>query len=288
GVQFSKLLKRQRELPFGSKLQNHGLNHRMNEEFKRFFPEVGIIPIVRVAETKRYWINEGLLKVGKGRGEVNIGPAVLEIIQGYTTVKKRSFDDFIATCENLTEISGKNNPEIEKFIFSLLAPSVDARLFEIVSYAILKHFYHDQKVYFGFHRDSLEESTLKLFKTGRTNANDGGIDFVMQPLGRFFQVTETLDVKKYFLDFEKVNRYPVSFVIKVETDKEDVKARIARDAERSDQYSDETIALYMNLFEEIFTLKDLRQVAENLPATALDRVKSELSLQFQLEYGLLD
>ena len=50
--------------------------------------------------------------------------------------------------------------------------------------------------------------------TGRTNANDGGIDFVMRPLGRFFQVTETLDVRKYFLDIDKVEHYPVSFVIK--------------------------------------------------------------------------
>lgn len=34
GAQFSKLFKRQRELPFGGKLQNHGLNHRLNEEFR--------------------------------------------------------------------------------------------------------------------------------------------------------------------------------------------------------------------------------------------------------------
>ncbi len=27
---------------------------------------------------------------------------------------------------------------------------------------------------------------LQLYKTGRTNANDGGIDFVMRPIGRFF------------------------------------------------------------------------------------------------------
>ena len=38
GAKFSDLFKRQRELPFGQKLQNHALNHRMNEEFKKFFP----------------------------------------------------------------------------------------------------------------------------------------------------------------------------------------------------------------------------------------------------------
>jgi len=46
----------------------------------------------------------------------------------------------------------------------------------------------------------VKEDFLILYKTGRTNANDVGIDFVMKPLGRFFQVTETLDVRKYFLD----------------------------------------------------------------------------------------
>lgn len=55
---------------------------------------------------------------------------------------------------------------------------------------------------------------MKLYKTGRTNANDGGIDFVMKPLGRFFQVTETTDVKKYFLDINKLEKFPVTFVVK--------------------------------------------------------------------------
>ncbi len=31
GAKFSNLFRRQRELPFGSKLQNHALNHRLNE-----------------------------------------------------------------------------------------------------------------------------------------------------------------------------------------------------------------------------------------------------------------
>lgn len=53
-----------------------------------------------------------------------------------------------------------------------------------------------------------------LYKTGRTNANDGGIDFVMRPLGQFFQVTETVDVNKYFLDIDKIQRFPLTFVVK--------------------------------------------------------------------------
>jgi len=71
--------------------------------------------------------------------------------------------------------------------------------------------------------DKLTKENLKLYKTGRTNANDGGIDFVMKPLGRFFQVTETLDVKKYFLDIEKIERYPITFVIKLEKTTDDIR-----------------------------------------------------------------
>jgi len=40
GAIFSDLSKRQRELPFGAKLQNHALNHRMNQEFKNIFQPV--------------------------------------------------------------------------------------------------------------------------------------------------------------------------------------------------------------------------------------------------------
>lgn len=53
GARFSDLFKRQRELPFGSKLQNHALNSRLNDEFKKFYPTVGKPPIVRDVATQR-------------------------------------------------------------------------------------------------------------------------------------------------------------------------------------------------------------------------------------------
>ena len=40
GAIFSDLFKRQRELPFGAKLQNHALNHRMTKSSKNIFPPV--------------------------------------------------------------------------------------------------------------------------------------------------------------------------------------------------------------------------------------------------------
>jgi len=96
-----------------------------------------------------------------------------------------------------------------------------------------------------------------LYKTGRTNANDGGIDFVMKPLGRFFQVTETLDVKKYFLDIDKLERYPISFVIKSEQSLSDLLQLLETGARKL--YSVEVIVKkYMACIEEIINIPILK------------------------------
>ena len=52
GAMFSQLLQRQRELPFGSKLQNHALNHRLNQEFIKYFPLAYISHIKNIKEIK--------------------------------------------------------------------------------------------------------------------------------------------------------------------------------------------------------------------------------------------
>lgn len=95
GAIFSDLIKRQRELPFGAKLQNHALNHRMNQEFKKHFSTCDYIPIIRVVETKRYWINEKLLVVKANKETFNIAQATIEIIDKYIETKKSAFDNFI-------------------------------------------------------------------------------------------------------------------------------------------------------------------------------------------------
>lgn len=63
-------------------------------------------------------------------------------------------------------------------IRDLLSEDAEARIFEIISYAILKNHYKNTKIYLGFTLDTIEEKQLELFKTGRTNANDGGIDLL--------------------------------------------------------------------------------------------------------------
>lgn len=226
------IFNRQRELPFGSKLQNHALNNRMNDEYKKYFKTSEFIPILRNLETKRYWINENLLKIRFHDASFNIAKTVIDIIDSYVSVKQSAFQNFIDTCEKLKKIHERNSSEVESFIYSLLAVNIDARVFEIVSFSILKTFYKDQTVFIGFSIDEIEEHNLILYKTGRTNANDGGIDFVMRPLGRFFQVTETLDVKKYFLDIDKIERYPISFVIKSEDSIDDIKEKLEKAAKK--------------------------------------------------------
>ncbi|MFQ5713926.1 MAG: hypothetical protein ACE5GU_07835 [Candidatus Scalinduaceae bacterium] len=204
GAVFTKLFKRQRELPFGQKLQNHALNHRMNQEFKKFFPTCDYIPILRDLKTNRYWFNENLLKIKVDAKECKLAESIIQIIDTYIETKKNAFEKFIRFCESAQKLSEE---ETVDFIGSLVEPTVDARIFEIVSFGILKYYYHNQNIYWGFELDKIQEENLKLYKTGRTNANDGGIDFVMKPLGRFFQVTETVDVNKYFLDIDKIENF---------------------------------------------------------------------------------
>lgn len=285
GAQFSTLFKRQRELPFGSKLQNHALNHRLNEEFRKFFPQVDAQPILRVVETKRYWINEKLVVPTLGRKTFNLAPALIEIIKTYARTKQASFEKFIQTCEKLRDISRHKNDKVEEFIVGLLAPNVDARIFEIVSYAILKYFYHDQTIYFGFQLDELEKSPLILYKTGRTNANDGGIDFVMKPLGRFFQVTETLDVRKYLLDIDKIERYPITFVIKSSETAEALTQKLKEGAER--QYSVKAIVeKYMACVEEVINIPILQErFRTGVTQGYLSKIMDEIVRQSKIEFN---
>jgi hypothetical protein len=288
GVEFTKLFKRQRELPFGAKLQNHALNNRLNSEFQKFFPNSEYTPILRNLETNRYWINNNLIKIKVSGKTYNIANALIEIINEYAKIKKNAFEQFVQACLELQEIQNKNPIEAENFILSLLAPNVDARLFEIVSYSILKYYYHDQKIYWGFEIDKLQEENLTLYKTGRTNANDGGIDFVMKPLGRFFQVTETLDVKKYFLDIDKIHRYPITFVVKSQDTEKNLLDGIKDNALRI--YSVKAVIdRYMQCIEEIINIPRLHKCfIEAEKQGYLKNILDEIILQSKVEFNYQD
>lgn len=285
GAIFSYLFKRQRELPFGAKLQNHSLNNRTNSEFQKFFPTANLIPIIRNQETNRYWINDSLLWIDINKKRYNIAEAVIAIINEYIRTKQDSFVRFINQCQQMQTIGNKDREGIKNFILGLLAPNVDARLFEIVSYSILKFYYIEQNIYWGYELDKIEAENLKLYKTGRTNANDGGIDFVMKPLGRFFQVTETLDFKKYFLDIEKIEKYPITFVIKATDSIDDIKKRIESDALKT--YPVKAIVKkYLGCIEEIINIPSLIGYLQAVEKNGLlHQVLDEIILQSKVEFN---
>lgn len=288
GAIFSYLFKRQRELPFGAKLQNHSLNNRTNSEFQKFFPTANLIPIIRNQETNRYWVNDTLLWIALNKKSYNIAEAVISIIDEYVKTKQVSFVRFIDQCEKIQTIERKDGSEIKNYILSLLAPNVDARLFEIVSYSILKFYYIEQNIYWGYELERIEPENLKLYKTGRTNANDGGIDFVMKPLGRFFQVTETTDFKKYFLDIEKIEKYPITFVIKSTESISEIKEKLESDALKT--YPVKAIVTkYLDCIEEIINIPILRDYLQTVEENGLlIKVLDEIVLQSKVEFNYSD
>lgn len=293
GARFSDLFHRQRELPFGSKLQNHALNSRLNDEFRKFYPTVGKSPIVRDVDGRRYWVQEDLLLVkirhedGQDR-TYNIAQAIIDIIDVYVKTKRAAFEGFLKTCREISELGKKDANQAVDFVVQQLGPSVDARVFEIVSYAVLKAKYGQQTIWFGDTKDTVSEEFLILYKTGRTNANDGGIDFVMRPLGRFFQVTETVDVSKYFLDIEKVQRFPITFVVKSEDSVDNIRASIK--AQAVERYRIEAVVeSYMSAVEEIINVEDLVDAFKTVVNSGQLRfVMEEIVSQSELEFNYHD
>jgi len=287
GVQFVKLLRRQRELPFGNKLQNHALNHRLNEEFKKYFPTLDSVPVIRDAKTNRYWINENLIKFSINETKINIAEAIIKIINAYVEARTEAFSEFMLYCQQMIEIQQQEPWRAIEFIQGLLKPNIDARVFEIVSYAILKEYYGDQKIYWGWSQDELNAEYLILYKTGRTNANDGGIDFVMKPLGRFFQVTETIDAGKYFLDIDKVQRYPITFVVKTEQTSQQILSQVEEQAKS--RYNIKAIVKrYMESIEEVINIPELMQrfdviLEQGKGAAVIEEIVLQSRVEFNVE-----
>ena len=86
------------------------------------------------------------------------------IINEYIKAKKNAFEKFIYSCEQLQKLPSSDKEKVFSFILGLLEPNVDARLFEIVSFAILKYYYWDKKIFWGYDRTNLQEENLKLYK----------------------------------------------------------------------------------------------------------------------------
>ena len=287
GMKFTDALIRTRELPFGEKIENHALNSRCNDEFKKFFNNrTTEIPIIRNLTTKRYWINEKLLTMNVDGVCINLAKICIEIIDKYVELKKANFTTFFDELIMLKDNVAKTPQMAATFISELLTPLSDARVFEIVSYVIVKYHFIEKTMTYSIDGHKCDPQKLTVYKTGRTNANDGGIDYIMLPLGRIFQVTEVLDFKKYFLDIDKLIHYPITFVIKQNISPEEALSKIRENA--ITKYTDKKILNdYMNCFEEIITIPVLKNLLKgNIENGHLIEMVDELIHQCKVEYNI--
>ncbi|NLM50769.1 MAG: restriction endonuclease, partial [Clostridiaceae bacterium] len=139
GAIFTEIFSRQRELPFGEKLQNHGFNNRVNDDFRKYFARYNIndVPIIRNLETQRYWINENLLILDIDGQKINIAKSIMNITEKYIELKIGKFNTFFKNCNYFKNNYLSKEKEAIDFIRKQLNPDVDARIFEIVSFCIL-------------------------------------------------------------------------------------------------------------------------------------------------------
>lgn len=288
GLNFSKALARVKSLPFGAKLQNHALNSRCNEEFKKYFSNQDLIPIVRDTGKGKYWAEPKLLNIKYKDSTIDISFLVITIIDKYIKEVQKNFNNLLSDILSINKRYSESKDEtlIINFIKEQLNPNVDARTFEIIAFVILKYYYQTQKIYFGKTRENIKETTLELYKTGRTNANDGGIDYILKPLGSIFQVTEDLNFKKYFLDIDKLNYYSITFVIKTYEDKKIIKNKIYEDAKS--EFNDEILNKYINCFEDIITINELLEyldiiINQKLISNLLSELVNQTIFEFNIE-----
>ena len=280
GYDYMRLFNYYRGLYGGSKLQNHALNSRVNGEFRNKFADAQADLII--INDGKYLIHIDYLYVDNN----DISASACRIIEKYVDLlieKDHALIGALAELQSMTYYAQKK----EK-IKALLNENAEARIFEIISFAILKNHYKNTKVYFGFSRDDIEEYELQLFKTGRTNANDGGIDFVMRPVGRFFQVTEVNNYDKYLLDIDKVMHFPVSFVIKTRNNKETVLQELDEYISARTGGMDILEERYRNAIEDIITINELHAWTDELPDKDIDGIIRDIDIYYRLEMNMED
>ena len=278
GYDYMKLFNHYRSLYGGSKLQNHALNSRVNGEFKNKFRDVKNDLII--VNNGKYLLHIDYLYVKKN----DISKICCKIIEKYIELLVEKDHALLKVLDKMQKLV--NYDEKIKQINSLLMENAEARIFEIISYAVLKNHYRNIKVYFGFSRKSIREEQLTLFKTGRTNANDGGIDFVMRPIGRFFQVTEVDNYDKYLLDIDKVMHFPITFVVKTTKKKENVQKNLDKFINDRANGMKVIEKRYKNAIEEIITINELKEWTSSLNNDDVDEIIRDIDMYYRLEMNI--
>ena len=278
GYDYMRLFNFYRSLYGGNKLQNHALNSRVNGEFHNKIKDATNDLII--VNNGKYLIHIDYIYVN----EHDISKAARHIIEGYVELLIAKDHELISILEKLKTLT--DYAQKKATINALLTEDAEARVFEIISYAILKNHYKNIKVYFGYTRETIAEVELELYKTGRTNANDGGIDFVMRPVGRFFQVTEVNNYDKYLLDIDKVMHFPISFVIKTTQQKSDV----LKDLEQYITLRSSGMTVlerrYKEAIEDIITINELQEWTRELEGADIDGIIRDIDIYYRLEMNM--
>ena len=108
----------------------------------------------------------------------------------------------------------------------------------------------------------------------------------MKPLGRFFQVTETTNVKKYFLDIDKIESYPITFVIKSKLSEKQLKKMLKEGAEA--QFLIKAIVeKYMDAVEELINLPRIKSIFKKLIEEGKsNEILEEIIQQSRVEFNI--
>ncbi|MBQ8750667.1 MAG: restriction endonuclease [Alphaproteobacteria bacterium] len=278
GYPYTKLFAFCRQLYGGEKLQNHALNSRVNGEFKNKENNKDLI----IIDNGKYALHIDFLYVK----DIDISKTAIAIIQKYIQLLQEKDYAFVKDLEEL-KILETQSSKLEKLI-TMLTEKSEARVFEIISYAILKNHYKGIQIYWGYSPEQLQQETLTLYKTGRTNANDGGIDFVMKPLGRFFQVTEVLEnYDKYLLDIDKVMHFPITFVVKTFKTKISIEQDLDNYIQAKSGGMEIIIKRYKHAIEEIITINELKEWMRDLSNDDINSVINDIEMYYKLEMNLM-
>ncbi|KIM18471.1 restriction endonuclease [Apilactobacillus kunkeei] len=279
GFEYTKVFYRMRGLYGGQKLQNHALNSRTNLEFRNKVTKDESSELI-INNQGSYFLNPKYIYVDG----VDLTKAIVNITEKYISllkIKDQQLSEMLEQLENETDVEEKRQK-----IRNLISEDAEARIFEIISYAILYTKYQHCNVYFGWTEDSVKKHALDLYKTGRTNANDGGIDFVMKPVGRFFQVTEVDNYEKYLLDINKVLHFPITFVIKTLLTHEEIISEFTEFIRDKFGGVEVVEKRYLDSIEDIITINDLREYLDDLNIDDLNQVISNIKKYYEYEFEI--
>lgn len=263
----------------GEKIQNHALNNRLNTEFAN---KVAKEPekMLLIINGSKYLMHIDYIYVNG----IDISFCVLKIIRKYIELLYEKDMRLIKDLDDLMKEQDVNKKRSK--IVNLLDEDSEARIFEIISFAVLKSYYKNEKIYMGRSIDTIKEEYLKLYKTGRTNANDGGIDFVMKPLGRFFQVTEVDNYDKYLLDMDKVLHFPITFVVKTNKKRENIESELNQYILLKSGGMEAIINNYKNSIEEIITINELKIWLNELSLDDINFIIKDIDLYYRMEMNM--